>query len=328
MPTPVQKARIGAFLVTGAALLIGALAVTVGFTNEPASIYYLRFQESVDGLARGSQVKYRGLPIGVVEAIYVNGVDNSIQVEIEVIDRIAIIYQGAVASIRTSGLVGATFIQVDGGEQRDGRLSPGSDMPTGPSLATQIQTDLPQIIKDLRDAVTDLRTSMNSVASALTQESVQEFVGQAKTIMQTADESIVKTRDAAMVSLEQINSAATAVVSAADTVTGAATTFDKVVAGLEEPVQGVVGDARQVVRDLKVAELRQEIAVTIDRLNRLLSSVDAVARNLDVEVETVGSEVVDALVSLQTLLETIERNPSSLIFGPEAPPVSVEISTE
>ncbi|MBC7792629.1 MAG: MCE family protein, partial [Clostridia bacterium] len=68
--TPAQKVRLSAFLLLGAALVIGALLWVGGsVVLQKRSHYTVRFDDDVSGLEVSAQVKYRGLRVGRVERV-------------------------------------------------------------------------------------------------------------------------------------------------------------------------------------------------------------------------------------------------------------------
>jgi phospholipid/cholesterol/gamma-HCH transport system substrate-binding protein len=316
MPTPAQKARIGGFVVLGIALLISSLIITVGFSNDPKTSYILQFDESVDGLSVGSAVKYRGLPIGRVNDMKVADVGAQIVVDIEVNDRVATIFNGAKGRLRSSGVVGNTFVQIEGGSPRAGKLPEGSDIPTEPSLTTQIQNNLPEIISDLRDIMRDLNKSIHKMEL---EGIVSETRAAIASIRQTAEALPGQVSG----TLDKVNTAAASLQNAGGAVISAADTVGKVVGDAGEPlrlalqdVRGTLGSVDQAIGDLELAHLREELRETVTQLNDLLGSLDAATRNVDVQVDNVANDLEEMLLEVRALLESVDRDPSSLLFGP------------
>lgn len=110
-------------------IVLGLIAALVVFAIWLTSIgeggqktYDVFFQQSVEGLAKGSGVTFRGVPVGQIESI--NLEPNSpqfIRVRISVSDSTPIL-QGTTATIRGVGFTGVSQIQLDPPEQQpDGR---------------------------------------------------------------------------------------------------------------------------------------------------------------------------------------------------------------
>ena len=75
----------GLFILLGVALLLTMLfflGLSDIFTEKV--IVRTGFSESVQGLSRGSAVKYRGVPIGTVTGIYILVKENIIQIDMEI----------------------------------------------------------------------------------------------------------------------------------------------------------------------------------------------------------------------------------------------------
>ena len=67
MATRGQKVRVGAFLLASGALAATAFAVSARLHATKSVDYFVRFDESVSGLSPGSEVRYRGVPVGSVD---------------------------------------------------------------------------------------------------------------------------------------------------------------------------------------------------------------------------------------------------------------------
>src|SRR5262249_47816344 len=68
-----RPALIGAFVVGGIAIIVAVLVVVAGskFSKNTAP-FVAYFEGSVDGLARGAPVKFRGIEVGFVRDIYLS----------------------------------------------------------------------------------------------------------------------------------------------------------------------------------------------------------------------------------------------------------------
>lgn len=117
-------------------IVLGLIAALVVFAIWLTSIgeggqktYDVFFQQSVEGLNKGSGVTFRGVPAGQIESI--NLEPNSpqfIRVRIAVNDEVPIL-QGTTATIRGVGFTGVSAIQLDPPEQQgDGRQAPRQEI--------------------------------------------------------------------------------------------------------------------------------------------------------------------------------------------------------
>lgn len=91
----VNKFKIGVFVVSGIVVLLGAILLFGGsdIFKEEVKLVTL-YDESVQGLEKGSQVKFRGVPIGKVTDIAILQSDSKIQIKMQ-IDPAAFIGSGS-----------------------------------------------------------------------------------------------------------------------------------------------------------------------------------------------------------------------------------------
>lgn len=90
----VSKFKIGVFVISGIVVILGAVLLFGGsdiFKDEVRLVTL--YDESVQGLERGSQVKFRGVPIGKVTEIAIQQHDSKIQIKMQ-IDPAAFIMPG------------------------------------------------------------------------------------------------------------------------------------------------------------------------------------------------------------------------------------------
>jgi phospholipid/cholesterol/gamma-HCH transport system substrate-binding protein len=112
-----QKVEItvGIFVVIGL-ICIGYMAIKLGdvsiFGDDSYSIF-ARFS-SVTGLKQGSSVEMLGIEVGRVEKLFLDQDKQQAMVELRVNNGV-LIYDDAIASIKTSGLIGDKYVQIDPG---------------------------------------------------------------------------------------------------------------------------------------------------------------------------------------------------------------------
>ena len=110
---------VGIF-VTAGLLCVGYMAVKLGdfslFAEAP-QVLYARFN-SVSGLKVGSPVEIFGIQVGTVQKIEIDTEKGMALVQIGLKKAIKV-YDDAIASIKTAGLIGDKFIQVDPGGSGD-----------------------------------------------------------------------------------------------------------------------------------------------------------------------------------------------------------------
>ncbi len=133
------ETTVGIFVVIGL-ICIGYMAVKLGdfsiFGDNSYSIY-ARFS-AVTGLKLGSSVEVLGIEVGKVQNMVLDQKKQMAMVEFRIKKGVQI-YDDAIASIKTSGLIGDKFIQIDPGGAGD-LLGPGD---------TIIDTNAPLDIESL-----------------------------------------------------------------------------------------------------------------------------------------------------------------------------------
>ncbi len=110
-----QETVVGIFVVVGL-LAIAYMTVklgNVGFLGENTYSLYAKFT-SVTGLRVGNPVNMLGLEIGRVESFKMDQENQVAVVELKINKDIEV-YDDAIASIKTEGLIGDKFISIDAG---------------------------------------------------------------------------------------------------------------------------------------------------------------------------------------------------------------------
>ena len=135
-----METTVGIFLVFGL-LCIGYMTVKLGhvsFLSDNSYSLFARFTK-VTGLRVGSPVDMLGVEVGRVRRLAMDQKDQKVVVEIRSQKDIKI-YDDAIASIKTEGLIGAMFLSIDPGGAGK-LLGPG-----GTITETQPAVDLADLI--------------------------------------------------------------------------------------------------------------------------------------------------------------------------------------
>jgi phospholipid/cholesterol/gamma-HCH transport system substrate-binding protein len=110
-----QETVVGIFVVVGL-LAIAYMTVklgNVGFLGENSYSLYAKFNK-VTGLRVGNPVNMLGLEIGRVESFKMDQEDQVVVVDFKINKGIKV-YDDAIASIKTEGLIGDKFVSIDPG---------------------------------------------------------------------------------------------------------------------------------------------------------------------------------------------------------------------
>jgi phospholipid/cholesterol/gamma-HCH transport system substrate-binding protein len=129
-----METTVGIFVVIGL-FLVGYMTVKlgdIGIIGDDSYSLYARFT-SVSGLRAGNAVEMHGIEIGRVESLSIDQEEQVAIVELK-IQRGVAVYDDAIASIKTSGLIGDKYVQVDPGGAGD-EFQPGDTIiDTEPSI--------------------------------------------------------------------------------------------------------------------------------------------------------------------------------------------------
>lgn len=134
-----METTVGIFVLMGL-VLIGYMTVNLGhvaFFGDDSYSLYARFT-SVSGLRVGNPVKMLGMEVGRVEKLTIDQEDFKAVVEVRVKKGIKV-YDDAIASIKTEGLIGDRYLSID----------PGGGGELLPAGATIIETQPAVEISDL-----------------------------------------------------------------------------------------------------------------------------------------------------------------------------------
>jgi phospholipid/cholesterol/gamma-HCH transport system substrate-binding protein len=209
--------------------LIAALVVFIVWLSQLGEggqkTYDVFFQQSVEGLANGSGVTFRGVPVGQIESI--NLEPNSpqfIRVRIRVSDTTPVL-QGTTATIRGVGFTGVSQIQLDPPEQQAGQRgqpaeircpeqNPESEcpygypvIPTRPGALGQLLNTAPELLErvsTLTERLTELLSDRNQESFAAILDNVE---GVTRALNERAPE-IAATLAEARVAIQQAGQAA------------------------------------------------------------------------------------------------------------------------
>ncbi len=177
-------------ILVGAVTLV-LLAVLAGFTiwlsrtGEGAKREYdIFFQQSVNGLAKGSGVSFSGVPVGQIQDIKLWGPDpDFVRVRISIDAKIPI-RQGTTATISGIGFTGVSEIQLDGGIKGAPRIScpkenPKSVCPAGVPVIPTKPGALGELLNNaplLLERLSTLTERLTNILSDKNQESIEKIL--------------------------------------------------------------------------------------------------------------------------------------------------------
>ncbi len=158
-----QRARLGIFIVVAVAITIVVFAMGIGFKlSQETAIYYSQFEgESLSGLSKGMEVKFRGIPIGNVANISYDPADlTKVLVQFEV-EKDFPMKTDMIVETGMVGITGLKYIEIMGGTNDATILPEGSYLDSKQSLMASLTDKVDGIMVQVETLLTNLNTITN-----------------------------------------------------------------------------------------------------------------------------------------------------------------------
>lgn len=302
METKANHLVIGAFVLGVLALGFGFVYWMQSFGGAGAKQYYILFRGSVSGLTTASKVLFNGIHVGRVSEIALDPEDARRVRVLVAVNEATPIRENSRASKESMGLTGGSVIQLTAGT------------PDSPLLVAKAEGDIPVIESDF-------------AADASLLEAAPEIMGSAKTLLRQLNELVSENRDSIRNSLNNVEA------------------FTAVLNARSGDIDQVIRDARQLTADLR--RVSAKVEATVDQVSAYVSddggflaeaqaaaksfrqladkldksigdSADGLARFAEdglQEFELFMRDGRRAARTLDRVLERLERNPQSFLFG-------------
>ena len=286
-----------------------------GAMQKKYDLYLAVLEESVAGLNLNAPVKYNGVNVGKVQNIQLDPSNPQRVLLIFAIERGTPIKVDTVAVLKTQGLTGIAYVELDGGVKNAAPLvaTDGQKYPviqTKPSLSTRLENILTTVLAKL-DA-----TSSN-IDSLLSRENQLAF----KSTL--ADIAVVAKTIAARKS--EIDAGIVNVARTADNSARATQKLNPII----DKMRPVVGQLNVTITQINKSALAIEKAANEAAIasNSAGKTVESVGANIDgyatetlPEVQRLLAELNELSTSLKHLVEQTERDPASLLRGRSSVP--------
>ena len=312
MDEKTRRLRTGSFVVGGLVLVLLILFFLGGrdlFAHKITVV--TSFSESVQGLSRGSAVKFRGAPIGTVSDISIHFASNMVQVEMEIDvssfsddeDELrskflyAVREKGLRCRLEHQGITGLKFIDFDyfGGTSRinrKGLSSKAADAIEVPSVPSTFQDVLGTITKSL-DRLSKI--DIDGISSDI-----------ARTVSEISD---ILADPAIKSAISRINEAAANIESSTQTINRVCSEerLDRLMFSLESGILKINQFIENADRETAAAKLPDSTAAFRSATAAVVESRREIGNTL--------LKMNQALDALRMLLEYIESDPNSIING-------------
>ena len=280
---------IGLFVILG--VLMGVVAIIwVGATSyfQKGTTYVSYFDESVQGLQLNSAVKFRGVDVGLVESIRVAPDNRNIAVVMKINMRDKL-QKNYVAQLKSAGITGIMFVELDLSKPGEPDFSPKIDFPSEYPIIPSRPSEMQRLVAGANEVVQKFnQIDAKGISDQLiaTTKSLEELIkGKEMT-------SILTRVDAAAGNLDRLTARADKVLA------GAA--LDKTVAEAREALNG----ARNLLATVNEQVLAMKLPATLGEAREIGRELQATSQNLRQSSET-----------LEMFLQRVYDRPSDLLFG-------------
>lgn len=298
-------------LILGTLLIAVVLWLASGGTLQKKYDYYLAIvQESVAGLNLNAPVKYNGVDVGKVKSIQLDPGNLERVRLIFAIERGTPIRVDTVAVLKTQGLTGIAYVELDGGARNAAPLlATGEDrypvIQTKPSLSNRLENVLTTVLAKLDNT----SNNINSLLSNENRESFKSTLADIATISKTiaARKDLI---DASIVNVAHM----------VDNSARASEKLNPIMHKIEPVVDELSLTIAQINRSAIAIESAGNAAALAS--TNAGETVESVGANIEhytaetlPEVQRLLGELNELSASLKQLSEQTERDPASLLRG-------------
>lgn len=335
-----QKARLGAFVLTGATILGGSAMILAGLRlAERRDHYTVRFKGSVGGLESSSQVRYQGLRVGRVDSMRIDPT-NAELIEVHLsLEGGTALRVGTKAQLAMSGITGLKTVNLVPENLEDDLIPIGSEIPAklsaidqifdeGPTIArtvTRVALNVAEWTSDdnrlrferILDNLVKLTETLEGVLSRGEEPvlaAVVQFTDTSKSISELAKVSSVVLKD----NRNEIRRTMLSVRASLDSIRDLLAAID------EKEVAATVKAARGAMESLDKRLSDAELGRLLSSLRRGLNDVTGLLGELDLAVRASREDFVLALKRVREASEDIRefsriiaQDPSVLVRGTE-----------
>ncbi len=268
-------------LVAMASVAVMSLKITQNQSGFGKHIQYNTILEDASGILEKTPIKVAGINAGRIKSIELEG--NKALITFEITEKIKITPE-AKMRIKTVGLLGDKFIDMDVGSQKGSRLEAGSMVPTsGGEGLDSLAKDAGAVLKDVKEITENIKTALRddqgrNVIKQIV-ENINEVTSSLRRITDSNEEKVNKIID----DIEAISSQLAHETDRhqKDSLMGDLSRIGPIL----EKVESTVSDLKVIVADVKdgkgtVGKLLRDDAV-VDQVSQTLSSVNRLVNRIN-----------------------------------------------
>ena len=327
MASQKTKFAVGLFLASGMVFAV-LVIIWLGMSRflEKGRYYVTYFDESVQGLNIDSPVKYRGVFIGRVDSIDVAPDSKLIQVVLK-IESGQTLDSSMVAQLKSVGITGSMFIEIDRKKAAEPDQSPKLNFPARYPIVASKPSEIGELISGINAVLDQIKSlDLRGIAERvkLTLENIDQKVSQAdvKRISDSLEASLGRAN--LLLNDQRWNRILSlvdqGVLSFNTVVKGANHSLDRLDKTIVR-IDGIVAEKESSIKaaidDFKLA--MQRANVFLEKGSSLMDGTDSAVTQLMQHLLIVAQNLEKASENLNQIMELLADQPSQLIFG--EPPV-------
>ncbi|MBF0431573.1 MAG: MCE family protein [Fibrobacteria bacterium] len=314
--TRAEKIRLGVFITFTLVSLAGILFYMLGkHLIKKEDIYYIKYEESVDGLLPAASVKFNGVQIGRVKELFVDSLDVR-----KIIVRIAVrpgtpIKQDIVANL-TGGftITGLKSIELTGGSNEAPDIPVGGEIKAGISQLKALTGQAESIalkFETLLNNLLNITNDENQVAIAQLIKSVKTLSYNLDTIFQQNSADIKETIEGASVAMKQFQKIASRAESVVKEVQDAHP--GKKVGKTLDEFHNTGKAFRKRVDNMKIEKTIAEYQKTAASFTSAANSADRVLKVVNEDLASIMMNIKESAENMEDFTRMIKDNPSLLL---------------
>ena len=336
MASQKTKFALGLFVTCGLGLIFVAV-IWLGVSRhfKKGQYYTTYFNESVQGLDVDSPVKYRGVSVGRVERIGVAPDAKLIEVVLK-IESGQPLDKNIVAQMRSVGITGSMFIELDRKKKGDPNFSPPLSFPSKYPIVASKPSNINKMLDNIEDALTQIREmnleeisekiqfTLDNFDQVLADANVRGISKKLETSVGSAGQLLGDKRwDQIMASVtqagESLNDIMDKTRNSLNRVENTVNRLDGITVEKEQTIKSALEEFKQAMENanalLKKGNFLSE--KTGDSLSLLKGHFLVIAQNLEKASE-----------NLNRLIESVSERPSQFMFGKPPNPKKVDKAEE
>lgn len=283
-------------------IVVGLLGFTVWLAglnkNADYNPYQTFVRESVNGLAVGSAVKYRGVDVGKVDAIEISRKDPARIHIIMMIDENTPITEGTVAVLQMQGITGVSYVELRGAVAGAPLIvAKGKNkMPVIPSARSEFR-QIVDTVPDMLQKFTELAEKMGQFANDENQQRLTSILTNLDTFSQQVGGPNAEGRTL----VQEMQGTLHEIRDTASTINGT--------------VAGSRSDMQRILKSTVVA---------LDKITKLTEATTDLSQEGYKDLRELQVEIKKTARELQSLSRELKENPSKVIIPVQAGGVKVD----